>query len=273
MKVFSWDEILKSLTEKKRDPFFDRGSGISIGSFDGLHQGHRLLLTTLNRHCKKFGLLAGAFSFVRPLPSFKHSEDYQGDLTTLDQRLSLFEQLGLDFVIIADFTQDFASRTGVEFLQLLSDACNMQYIAEGIDFRCGYKGSTDATAIKYYSDNNNIKYDFVEPVFFKPGTDEEERISSSYIRTMILKRFLSTANELLTRPYSLELSGLMLTENGTYVCFTDEIKQALPPVGAYQCKCAQSEVRVEITEDRIVCSFDKNAPVIEQSTVLNIEFV
>lgn len=251
MRVFSWNDILTVLNTGKGEPFFDTGTGISVGSFDGLHKGHRLLLNSLVTECKKNKLLSGVVSFKRPLPSIKHSGDYKGDLTTLEQRLELFEKLGLDFAIIVDFTDDFASMLGADFLNILVNACNMELLAEGIDFRCGYKGATDAQAIKYFAEKNNVKTIFVDPVYYKEGTDEEERVSSSYIRSMILKGFFSTANELLERNYQIALEkkedGLNFLKN--------DLLQVCPPLGIYHCKNeAAQDVRVQISETEIILS-------------------
>lgn len=251
MKVFYWEEIKNDLTDGLKIPFFMNGCGISIGSFDGLHQGHRVLLSTLIDNCRNENILSGVISFTRPLPSLKHASDYQGDLTTLNQRLRLFEKAGLDFAIIVNFDESFAALSGVQFLTMLVNSCNMKYIAEGVDFRCGYKGSTDITAIKYFADSNNIKYSFVEPVYYRQGTDEEERISSSYIRTMVLKRFLTTAEELLLRPYSLEVKF----EGERTVLSKSEIKQVLPPAGIYSARINDKEVRLEITEKELQFQF------------------
>lgn len=251
MKIFYWNEIKSDLDKGLLIPFFKNGCGISIGSFDGLHQGHRVLISTLIEGCKKDNLLSGVVSFTRPLPSFKHAQDYQGDLTTLNQRLKLFEQAGLDFAIIVDFNEDFAALKGVEFFNLLITSCNMKYIAEGVDFRCGYKGSTDISAIKYFAENNSIKYNFVEPVYYRSGTSEEERISSSYIRTMVLKRFLSTAEQLLTRPYSIEIRF----ESEKLQIPLSQIKQAVPPQGVYPARINGKEVRLEVTSDALKFEF------------------
>lgn len=250
MKIFFWNEIQEALERDYPLSFFKPGSGISIGSFDGLHKGHRVLLDTLVNYCRKNKILSGVVSFSRPLPSVKHKEDYQGDISTLDQRLKLFDSLGIDFAVIIDFDEAFASIKGIDFLQMLVNACNMKYIAEGIDFRCGYKGSTDASSIKLFAENNNVKYDFVNPVFYNNGT-EEERISSSYIRSMILKRFFTAAEELLGRPYSIQIQ----VNSEGQVFSRDLSSQALPPQGVYQCSVDGNKIRVEITETDIICHF------------------
>ena len=222
-------------------------TAVSVGSFDGLHKGHRKLLSELVAAACQKNLKSGVVTFTRPLPSIKHSDDYKGDLSTLRQRLSLFESLGIDFAIVVDFDDSFASMLGADFLNLLLNVCNMELLAEGIDFRCGFKGATDAQAIRYWAEKNECETLFVDPVYYHEGTDEEERISSSYIRKMIERGFFTTAEELLERPYELDITDIK--EKGSTV-------QILPPDGIYRTENENKELfRLEIIEGKI-----KNLP-------------
>lgn len=241
MQIFTWNDILTSLNTGSEIPFFAKGTGISTGSFDGLHKGHRVLIKSLADQCNKADLIPGVVTFTRPLPSLKHSQDYQGDVSTLAQREKLLEELGVKFIIIVDFDESFASMLGADYLNLLVNVCNMKLLAEGIDFRCGYKGATDSQAIRYFGEKNSVKTIFVDPVYYREGSDEEERISSSYIRSMIKKGFLATVEELLERKYQLDLSTPVL--------------QVIPPDGAYHCKNEENEeVRVEVKGNSIKTS-------------------
>lgn len=283
MQIFTWQEIENALDNDMNHSFFKNGCGISIGSFDGLHKGHRVLLNTLVKKSKEMKILSGVVSFSRPLPSLKHSQDYQGDLTTLNQRLELFEKIGLDFAIIVDFTEKFSSLRGIDFLQMLIDGCNMQYIAEGIDFRCGYKGATDANSIKYFAENNKIKYDFVDSVFYSTE-GEDYRISSSFIRTMVKNGFFSIVEDLLERKFSLEVlldkNDNILTEHiplNKKDAFDIKIPakdffQVLPPQKIYHCNSVEGELRVEIISDGILIKFlDKKFEDILQNKIY-VEF-
>ena len=242
MKIYTWNDILAILNGDSNEKF--PKTGISTGCFDGLHKGHRKLLSALIDACRAKGLSAGVVTFARPLPGIKHSNDYKGDLTTLNQRLNLFEQLGIDFAIIVDFDDSFASMMGADYLNILLNVCNMELLAEGIDFRCGFKGATDAQAIRYWAEKNNVETVFVDPVYFKEGTDEEERISSSYIRTMLSRGFFTTACELLERPYEIDIAALRRDPQSA---------QLLPPDGLYRTENEKGElVRLEIKEHKIV---------------------
>ncbi len=220
MQVINWNE--------SNLDFLSSQTGISIGSFDGLHKGHRVLLNSLVQNCKKNNLKSGVVTFSRPLPSIKHSSDYAGDISTLKQRLELFENIGIDFVILVDFDNDFAQLKGIEFLSLLVKKYNMCFLAEGVDFRCGYKGATDSTAIQFWAKQNKIDCIFVEPVYYN-----DERISSSYIRQMIQKGFFSTVCELLERPFELDLETIKQSGN----------TQVLPPDGKYSVKDEKNELQ------------------------------
>ena len=197
MIVYDWTQ--KELDDFSQTDFFKKGTGISVGSFDGLHLGHRFLLNKLVEECKARGFASGVITFKRPLPALKHSDDYAGDISTLEERLKLLEGLGIQFVFVVDFNQDFAAMKGVEFLDLLVQKFNMKLLAEGIDFRCGYKGATDTQAIKYWAAQADIQTVFVDPVYYTQADGSEERVSSSYIRHLIQKGYMTTVRELLGR--------------------------------------------------------------------------
>ena len=197
MTVFDWS--LQTLDDFSQTHFFKQGTGISTGSFDGLHLGHRFLLDKLVEECKTQNLASGVITFKRPLPALKHADDYAGDISTLEERLKLLEGIGIDFVIVVDFDQEFASMKGVTFLDLLVQKLNMKLLAEGIDFRCGYKGATDTQAIKYWAAQADIQTIFVDPVYYTQADGSEERVSSSYIRHLIQKGYMTTVRELLGR--------------------------------------------------------------------------
>lgn len=295
MKTFSWNDIKNSdgLT------LFPQGTGISVGCFDGIHLGHRTLLKVLVDECAARKLTPLIITFSKPLPGIKHTEDYMGDLCTLNHRLEFFEQLGINNVVIVDFDEDFAHIPGTEFLLMLKKCCNMRFIAEGIDFRCGYKGATDNQAIRYFCQQNDVGLQFVNPVYFREGTDEEERVSSSFIRQMIQKGFFLTVNELLARPYELRLemdaavqdtgtatgsaegdlfggietgaeasttgveNGVATGSSGGKENLTfnrKDIKQVLPAAGIYHCRNKKDDdVRLEITADSVIV-YDVKGP-------------
>ena len=259
MIIYSGKDIQNSLSKEESPIELLAGSGIAIGSFDGLHLGHRKIISELVEMCRKENVLAGVVTFDRPLPLYKHAADYTGDVSTLEQRLSLMEEQGIKFAIVLDFTEEVSKISGHEFLTILKNVCNMRCLCEGEDFRCGYKGATDMTAIKYWAEQNDVKTTFVKQVLYHSGAEDEERISSSYIRAMIKKGFFSTANQLLCRPYELDFKKCTQRSEDKLYISKKEINQVLPPNGIYRVKNeSEEEVRLEITDNDLIFDLQSN---------------
>lgn len=253
MKIFRWQDI----SSIKDSVFFDRGTGLSTGSFDGVHLGHRSLINTLVEGCKKRDFAPGIISFTRPLPSMKKAGTYPGDISTLSQRLSIFEELGIEFVILVDFDEAFARNSGYDYLKILKDNCNMKYLVEGFDFRCGYKGATDVSAIKSYSNDLGFDSDFVDAVIFSDENGVNQRISSSFVRNLIMENRFEVVKELLKRNFVLDLTGIEKKYTGGQVCYNrDEIIQVLPAIGEYICRIEEQKIHVSITEDKVYVDGD-----------------
>lgn len=260
MQIFHWNEI-QDLFDREQKLFVAENfvSGISVGSFDGIHLGHALLIQTLIESSHKSGMKTGVVTFSRPLPSLKFSSSYKGDITTLQQRLKIFEKYEIDFVILVDFSEHFASLKGDVFFDILKQVCNLKYLVEGVDFRCGYKGAFDAASIKSWCENNEISVDFIDPVIYKSETEGDIRISSSYIRSKISDGDFCVVNKLLDRCYELELplenSSQVLPKNGSYTVVLKSKEQ-------------KKEIKSEIKIDETVFKLDSN-----NQNLISIQFI
>lgn len=192
MKVFVWNEILNGAEYESALNYFSKGTALTIGSFDGPHLGHLTLFKEVLRFSRQNNLLSGVISFKKPLPAFKHSDNYLGDISTLEERISVFEKLGFDFCVIIEFNEEFANIEGSAFFENLHDFMKMKFIAEGEDFKCGHRGAFGKNQIETFCRDNNIDFSFL-PLLKRNG----ERISSSKIRELLHEDFISEANELL----------------------------------------------------------------------------
>lgn len=249
MNVFRWQDI----SSIKDSDFFNQGTGLSTGSFDGVHLGHRSLIKTLVNGCKNRNLVPGIVTFTRPLPSMKKAGIYPGDISTLAQRLAIFEKLGIEFVILVDFDEAFARNSGYDYFKILKDNCNMKYLVEGFDFRCGYKGATDVSAIKVYSKELGFDTDFVDAVIYCDEHSVNQRISSSYVRNLIIEKRFQIVKKLLARNFVLDLNNVEKTEDGGRSCYCREnIVQVLPAEGEYICEAEGKEICVTIAKNDII---------------------
>lgn len=248
MQVLSWND-------SDFPQFSDKETAVTIGSFDGLHKGHRVLIDTLTKICAEKHYVSVVITFTRPLPAIKHAGDYAGDISTLPQRLALFESLGIDSVILVDFTEKFAAVPGTAFLSSLVQRINMKCLVEGFDFHCGYKGKTERKAIEAWAQDVHVETHFVPPVYCKVKDGKTARISSSFIRQMILEGNFDAAAELLQRPFELDIDE-MRRAAATNSAFT----QLLPPDGSYRAQTESgSTISIEIKAGNLLDLPDCNS--------------
>lgn len=173
---------------------------VTSGTFDGVHLGHKKILSRL----KEISVQSGGESVVLtfwPHPRMVVSEDSQGLqlLSTIDEKIGLFAQLGIQHLAIIPFTRSFSELSSDEFIkQILVDKIGTKKLVIGYDHRFGRnrEGSFD------FLQKNCASYGFeVEEI---PREDiEHTAISSSRIRKALVTGHIHEANELLGRPYSL----------------------------------------------------------------------
>lgn len=225
MKIYSWEQISQG---KFNADFKSRGIALSIGSFDGSHLGHRALFDAVLSK-KEMGLVPGVLTFTKSLRGYKNPAEYEGDLVSLSQKIENLMEAGFEFAVIVDFSSDFAKIEGHDFLSLLVRNCGLKYLAEGADFRCGYRGSTGMEDIKKYAEELDFSVDTVQSVIY-----EGERVSSSRIRKCILGKEFALVNTMLLKPFELDCTGWAWKQEGErLISAAKKGVQLLPPDGNY----------------------------------------
>jgi riboflavin kinase/FMN adenylyltransferase len=192
MTVLDWENFIAKAPT--------RPSSCAIGVFDGVHRGHTALIELIVSHCP----CPTVVSF-RENPKKRFSRGpYEGDIFSLEQKLRVFEELGVERTILIDFSVDFSKLGGREFIDLLEDRGNLVFLVIGSNFRCGHNQDTDAAFIKTRNEKKGIATEVVSPVL-----EGNCPVSSSRIRAAILAGNLAEAAKLLGRPVELDLSGVI----------------------------------------------------------------
>jgi riboflavin kinase/FMN adenylyltransferase len=201
MRVLAWRDFIAG-------PRFSRPSAVTVGVFDGVHRGHQALL----RRIAAQGLDPVVVSFRQNPRLLFDRASYPGDISSLGQKLSLFESLGAACTILIDFSRDFSRLSGREFIDFLAAYGNMAYIAVGVHFRCGHGLDADAAFVKRISERNGASAELVEPVREGGGP-----ISSSRIRAAIRAGDLADAEACMGRAFTLECGpGRVVPADGAY---------------------------------------------------------
>ena len=118
-------------------PAAGRRCNLTIGNFDGVHLGHQALIGALIEDARAHGRQSGVLTF-HPHPAAVLRPDAQRlYLTTVEERIALFQPLGIDFAVVYPFTVETAQTPARDFVQRLQASLGMVSLWVGPDFALG----------------------------------------------------------------------------------------------------------------------------------------
>jgi riboflavin kinase/FMN adenylyltransferase len=176
-----------------------RASVVTIGTFDGVHIGHKEILNRLITTGKNEDLDSVVLTFF-PHPRMVLQTDSSIKLiNTIDERKDLMNRTGLDHLIIHPFTKAFSRLTALEFVRdILVHKLNIKKIVIGYDHRFGRNRNADIEDLKEFG----LIYDFeVEEISAQELDDVA--VSSTKIRNALKIGDIQTANTYLGYPFML----------------------------------------------------------------------
>ena len=184
-----------------KSPFPAVPCGLCLGHFDGVHQGHRALIRELRRINAKMSprLPLGALCFTTP-PAATLSKNPPPQLTTLNKKLQLLGEAGLEFAILYDFA-DIKDLSPMEFVQkILIAQCQCRVAVCGFNYSFGKGGAGKAEDLaNWLGTQPNCAVSIVPPV-----SDGFHTVSSSVIRQMLERGHPEDAARLLGHTFTLE---------------------------------------------------------------------
>ena len=177
-----------------------KGAIILIGNFDGVHLGHQKLFKFAKSYKKKYNLKIGVINF-NPMPKMFFNKSLKNfRLSSINQKLNLLNNLGVDFIITKKFDKIFSKTKSINFIKnILSNKLKARFIFVSNNFRFGNKREGD---VKFLIQNEEkYNYQVIKP---KPLLVNKKIVSSSLIRSYLEKGFLEKANKLLNKKWSIE---------------------------------------------------------------------
>jgi riboflavin kinase / FMN adenylyltransferase len=175
-----------------------QGSVVTIGTFDGIHPGHRALIDSLLAHGRRLGRPAMMLTF-EPMPrEYLAAANPPARLTSWRERWRVLQRTGLSTVLQLKFGEKLRGVTGEAFTRLLADQLKASAVVIGHDFKFGRNGEASAPMLCEAGQRLGFAVDVVEPVLV-----DGERVSSSAIRAALAAGDLKNAERLLGRPYSM----------------------------------------------------------------------
>ena len=181
---------------------FQKESVLTVGTFDGIHQGHMALMNRLVQKANKHNCRSVVVSFDPHPRSIIHAgEDGIRLLTTLEERSRRLSELGVDVLCVIPFTRDFSLQNSKEFVQnILYSKIGLSYFIIGYDHHFGKNRDGNAQTLQQMSSDLDFEVEIVEKKEMGDLT-----ISSTKIRQSLeVDGNVVRAEELLGRPYSFE---------------------------------------------------------------------
>ncbi|MCB9384128.1 MAG: bifunctional riboflavin kinase/FAD synthetase [Bryobacterales bacterium] len=172
---------------------------VTIGNFDGVHLGHRRILEEAKSLARARGWKAAVLTFD-PHPTRVVAPERAPELmTTIEQRLERFAELGLDEALVLPFDADVARLSPEEFARdVLADALEARAVVVGSNFRFGHKHAGDVETLRALG----LRYGF-ECVAVAPLMVDAAVVSSSRVRAALGQGRLREARRLLGRSYAM----------------------------------------------------------------------
>lgn len=179
---------------------------IILGSFDGIHVGHRALISEAKELAHKIKTKEKVKDVKIMVCTFRNhplsviNKDICPKLLMNNkEKQNLFEELGIDILNFMEFNREFMEISPSDFIKNIKTHYNAHGIVVGFNYRFGYKNLGDIDLLRENSIKLGYELKVVEPV-----TISGEVASSSVIRYNLQEGNIKRANELLRRPYMIK---------------------------------------------------------------------
>lgn len=181
---------------------------LTVGSFDGVHLGHRKILQTVIERARATRGTAALMSLWPHPKAFFNPHSAVPLLSNPAQKTALLEEAGLDVYFILPFTEAVAHMEAGDFLtEIILGKCAARRIVVGHDFSFGAGARGDYALLESEGRHQGLAVEMVPPVRI-----DGERVSSTLIRKFVLEGDLERAHRFLGRPYT--VSGTVIRGRG-----------------------------------------------------------
>lgn len=182
-----------------------RPCAVTIGAYDGVHTGHRLVIDRVRRVAAEQGLASAVVTFDQHPASVVRPETAPKLLTTMEQKLELLSETAIDYVLVVHFDRDRSEETAEEFVREVLVGClDTKAVVVGHDFHFGHKRLGSVALLQDMG--SELGFDVTGLRLFSGGLGRDP-ISSTRIRGLLADGAVSEAASLLGRPH--EVRGVV----------------------------------------------------------------
>ena len=211
------------------------GAIVTLGVFDGVHMGHREVLSETVKWARAAGATSAVVTFDRH-PEIVLRTTPAAALTSLEHRLALVEETGIDTAIVLHFDQALADMTAEDFIrEILAGKIGVAGVLLGFNCRFGKSAQGDINLLTRLGEKYGFAVRSTEPLLIDGAP-----VSSTRIRNLISEGDLAGAARLLGRPVSLMGTVVHGDKRGRTLGFpTANLNlhnEVTPPAGVYVCR-------------------------------------
>ena len=172
---------------------------LTLGFFDGVHRGHKLLIDKLIKTAKEIHGVSVVLTFDSHPLRIIAPDKLPPKIMTLTQRLEYLEELGVDHIIVQPFDDKFAEITADDFLnEIIRKRINAKAIIGGYDCHFGKNRKGNLNYLKKFAEKNNYIFHEVQPL-----TIDNTVVSSTEIRKAIQNGNFDLAEKFLGKPWTI----------------------------------------------------------------------
>jgi riboflavin kinase/FMN adenylyltransferase len=186
----------------------DEGTAVTIGFFDGVHLGHRVVIGEARRLAAELGTRSAVITFDRHPAAVVRPESAPPLLTDLEQRLELLATTGIDYAVVVHFDEERSLESAEDFVRHeLVDCLGARAVVVGADFHFGHGRKGDVDLLERMGAEHGFEVDGIELV--ASGSEGARSVSSTAIRDALAAGDIDGANRMLGRPH--EIRGIVQT--------------------------------------------------------------
>ncbi len=239
-------------------------SGLTVGTFDGVHLGHQALIRWFVQEARASRLQPVVMTFD-PLPRRVLRSGEFGQIASLEERLSLLSRLGVAGVIVQPFSLEFAALPAQDFVTSLVQRANLRGLWTGSDFALGRGREGDIGFLRQAGRQMGFSVHVMDHVVWWRGA----QVRSTRIRLSLKRGDLRDVNGCLGRPYRLCAEVVHGEQRGRTLGFptanlNPPSQRLLPANGVYICRATLPQGHfVAITNIGTRPTFDHHPVVVE----------
>ncbi|MFD4667134.1 bifunctional riboflavin kinase/FAD synthetase [Streptomyces halstedii] len=203
-------------------------SVVTIGSYDGVHRGHQLIIGRAVERARELGVRAVVVTFDPHPSEVVRPGTHPPLLAPHQRRAELMAELGVDAVLILPFTTEFSKLAPGDFIaRVLVDQLHAQLVIEGPNFRFGHRAAGDVTLLAELGATYDYRVEVID-LFVTGEAGGGEPFSSTLTRRLIAAGDVEGAAEILGRPHRVEGIVVRGAQRGRALGFPTANVETLP---------------------------------------------